>query len=68
MSSYDRRSGQRPKGERTADPLWVQDVQVATGIYPRLRLPRVANHRDSPTWGPISNQFRRALLPKERMR
>ena len=31
MSQYDRRTWQRPKGERTLDPLWEEDVVQATG-------------------------------------
>ncbi len=37
MSTYDRRTWQRPKGERTVDPDWEDQVEEATARRSKVR-------------------------------
>jgi hypothetical protein len=64
MSSYDRRNYQRPPGERTADPSWVDAVEAATGRRGRYRVPSTRGHGDRPIYGDLSFQYR--ALPPQR--
>ncbi len=38
MSRYDRREWQRPKGERTADPLWDEEIGLETARPARRKV------------------------------
>ena len=62
MSTYDRRTWQRPKGERIADPLWVDDVEDATGRRGKYRVPTADGRGDCSIAGNLRSQYK-TLVP-----